>query len=250
MGAYSMDQRKAIGYTKFTVLFSAIALILAFLGIVGESSYLQADGLPTASECKRPTIVLDAGHGGEDGGACTYGGLSEKELNLLIATDLYELLSASGINVIMTRQDDRLLYDPSKDYTGHKKSMDLAERLRIACSTPDAILISIHMNAFPEAKYKGLQVYHSTATDSSRLLATVIQGNTSKFIDPENTRKVKAAGKNIYLLDRFQGTGVLIECGFLSNPEERALLNDKDYRARLAFSLFCSILQYIDGGGV
>lgn len=244
-----MIQRKTIGYVKFTALFSAFAILLALFGIVNERKTILVSKSADESEDKKPTIVLDAGHGGEDGGACTYGGLSEKELNLLIATDLYELLSASGINVIMTRTDDRLLYDPTADHAGHKKSMDLAERLRIACSTSNAILISIHMNAFPETKYKGLQVYHSIGTDSAYRLASTIQSNTKTFIDPDNTRKVKTAGKNIYLLDRFPGTGVLIECGFLSNPDERILLNDRDYRAQLTFVLFCSIIQYLDGGG-
>jgi N-acetylmuramoyl-L-alanine amidase len=189
--------------------------------------------------------VIDAGHGGEDGGACTYEGLPEKDLNLFIAKDLELMLRLCGINVVMTRTDDRLLYDPQSDYKGHKKSMDLASRLKTANETPNAILVSIHMNAFPESKYCGLQVYYSDRSNGGLKLAQMIQNTYKDRLMPSNTRKAKAAGSNIYLLHRFDGVGVLVECGFLSNESEREKLNTAEYRSQIAACLLESIVEYI-----
>ena len=231
---------------RFYALFIAIACLFAALG-----HYFDLPASSVVGEATVPpiTIVIDAGHGGEDGGACTYGGLPEKELNLLIAHDLYCLLSASGIRAVMTRSEDVLLYDPNGDYKGHKKSMDLAARLKIARETEDGLLISIHMNAFPESKYGGLQVYYSKNSPGGVTLASTVQSKNQKMLEPDNDRKVKSAGQNIYLLDRYEKTGILIECGFLSNPDDRDRLNDPTYRKKLATVIFYSIIQYISEGG-
>ena len=241
--------RRDFGYIKFASVFTALSLIFTLSGIFMPLAYRSVGSVIADTDETKITVVIDAGHGGEDGGACTYGGLAEKELNLLISSDLYILLSAAGINVIMTRTDDKLLYDPNSDFKGHKKSMDLAARLKIANNTPDAVLVSIHMNAFPEEKYSGLQVYYSVGAPEGSQLASLIQSNTQRLLDPGNDRKIKPAGKNIYLLDRFDGIGVLVECGFLSNREERARLNNEDYRHQLAFIIFCSLIQFTKLGG-
>jgi len=239
------NENNSLDLLKFSALFISVCLVLAFFGRT-----LSAVSLPVSEDNSIPvTVVLDPGHGGEDGGACTYGGMPEKELNLLIATEVYHMLSATGINVIMTRTEDILLYDPTSDHEGKKKSMDLAARLNIAQETPDAILVSIHMNAFPESKYGGLQVYYSTRSEGGRTLASYVQDDNKTFLSPDNHRKIKAAGKNIYLLDRFEGTGILVECGFLSNPDNRERLNSSVYRHELSALLFCSILRYISDGG-
>lgn len=231
------------GFFTFSLIFIAAAVILGLLA-------RQAPRPVSPASLDQPvTVVLDPGHGGEDGGACTYGGMSEKELNLLIASEVYQMLSVSGVRVIMTRSDDRLLYDPNADHKGHKKSMDLAARLRIASETPNSILLSIHMNAFPETKYGGLQVYYSPNSEGSRVLAELIQENNRTRLSPTNGRRSKEAGRSIYLLDRFEGTGVLIECGFLSNPDDRERLNSESYRHELSALIFGSILQYLSEGG-
>lgn len=234
-------------YFKITLIFLTVIFLFSVCGSFMNS---QISIIPISLHADTPeqqiTIVLDPGHGGEDGGACSYGGLFEKDLNLLISKDIYNMLFSYGINVIMTRYDDRLLYDPDSDYVGHKKSQDLANRLKIANEIPGAILISIHMNAFPEEKYRGLQVYYSLNSDKSHNLALNIQSNTKQLLDSTNKRKIKPAGSNIYLLNRTKNTGVLIECGFLSNAEERNLLNTIEYRKKLSFIISCSIIQYIE----
>ena len=234
-------------FLPFAALFIAVSVLFASIGILisDTKGFLFFPSYKSSQDIPPFTVVIDAGHGGEDGGACTYGGVPEKDLNLFIAKDLELMLRLCGINVVMTRTDDRLLYDPESDYQGHKKSMDLAERLRIAKEAPNAILISIHMNAFPEEIYSGLQVYYAKGSNDSAKLAQIIQRSCRDQLMPENTRKVKAAGSNIYLLHRFEGTGVLVECGFLSNKAEREKLNSPQYRQRLAFCFLSSILEYI-----
>lgn len=234
-------------FLYFALLFIAVSVIFSALGIsphVAEAFRLFPSSKET-QDIPSVTVVIDAGHGGEDGGACTYGGLPEKDLNLFIAKDLELMLRLCGINVIMTRNDDRLLYDPKSDYEGHKKSMDLAARLKIANETPNAILISIHMNAFPESKYSGLQVYYSDQSIDSLNLAQMIQNTCKSRLMPSNARKVKAAGSNIYLLHRFTGVGILVECGFLSNEAEREKLNTSEYRHQLAACFLEAIIEYI-----
>ena len=231
-------------------VFSTFIIISIFFSAIGiYFSAPMPEEVSTDGENGEPIIVIDAGHGGEDGGACTYGEIPEKELNLFIAQDLYDMLRFCGIDVVMTRDEDVLLYDKNSDYQGKKKSLDLAKRLEIANSTENGILISIHMNAFPEAKYKGLQVYFSPNTDSSFVLANSVQNNMRIKVMPENNRKVKKADSRIYLLDRFEGTGILIECGFLSNPEEYAKLCTEEYRKQLSLVLAETINNYIENGG-
>ena len=240
--------RKNYAYLYVFTAFILISFMFCTLGI--SLSSMKVEEASLNGDESRPVIVIDAGHGGEDGGACTYGEVAEKELNLLIAQDLRDMLRFCGIDVIMTRDEDILLYDKNSDYQGKKKSQDLAKRLEIASSTENAILISIHMNAFPETKYKGLQVYFSPHTESSYTLANSIQNNTRIKLMPDNNRKVKKADSRIYLLDRFKGTGVLIECGFLSNPEEYEKLCTEKYRSQLAVVLMSSINDYVKNGGV
>jgi N-acetylmuramoyl-L-alanine amidase len=237
---------------KTNVILGILIFVLAAAIIainVGFSNAEQGDGLekPAYVETLSTTgkiVVLDAGHGGEDGGASIYGGTPEKELNLLISYDLRDMLEAVGFKVVMTRTEDVLLYDKNSDYHDHKKSMDLANRLKIARATPGAILVSIHMNAFPETKYSGLQVYYSKNDQGSRELALAIQEINKSIISPANDRKIKQAGSNIYLLDRFENPAVLIECGFLSNDEEREKLNSPEYRQKLATCFLSAIMKY------
>lgn len=185
-------------------------------------------------------VVIDAGHGGEDGGAQSAAGLYEKEVNLAVALYLRDYLEAAGIPTVMTRTEDKLLYDPTSDYRGRKKVLDLAARLEIASSVPDSLFISIHMNAFPQTQYSGLQVWYSPAHPASEQVAQRIQTEALR-LDPGNRRRIKAAGSNIFLLDRLQTPALLVECGFLSNPAEAARLGEEAYRRQLAFTLFLAL---------
>ena len=199
--------------------------------------HTPSDAIPSSF-----TVVLDAGHGGEDGGACSADGIVEKDLNLALTLHLGEMLQANGIRVVYTRKEDSLLYDKNADYQGRKKMLDMAERLRITQEAGDCIFVSIHMNTHPLTSCKGLQVWHSENNPESIELAQRIQANV-KALQPQNTRRVKPSNGTIYLLRQLECPAVLVECGFLSNPEEARQLNDEAYRAQLALVIFASIVE-------
>ena len=190
------------------------------------------------------TVILDAGHGGEDGGAVGHVDgheVQEKNINLAITLTLRDMLEAEGINVVLTREEDVLLYDRNTDYQGRKKVLDLAARLHVGQSTQGAVFVSIHMNSFTQAKYRGLQVYYSQNHPMSKTLADSIQTRTEEQLQPDNHRATKAAGSDIFLLDQLRCPAVLVECGFLSNEEECRMLQEEAYQQKIAFLLFCSI---------
>ena len=200
----------------------------------------------TAAEHPAMTVVIDAGHGGEDGGAVSADGLAEKDLNLDIALRLHDLLTANGIPVVMTRTEDTLLYDRSVNYKGRKKALDLAARRGIAEKTQDCVFVSIHMNAYPDERYDGLQVWYSPNNAASKLLAEAVQSMARELLQPENDRQVKPATSAIYLLHHLNVPAVLVECGFLSNPAEAAKLATPEYRQKVAFSLFLAVCESLE----
>lgn len=228
-----------------------ICFLAAGLFLLAGGSLESKPDLPKEQETQpappaRPprTVIIDAGHGGEDGGAVGVTGLVEKDLNLDIAKRLCTLLEADGVRVIMTRTEDVLLYDRGADYQGRKKVLDLAARQAIGDAHPDAIFISLHANTFPEEVYHGLQVWYSPNSEQSVLLAKSIRDSVVGTLQPDNHRQSKQAGSNIFLLHKLQIPAVLVECGFLSNPAECNDLEDPAYRDRLAHALYKGLCAY------
>lgn len=244
----------SISFAMFALLFSVLSIALGLLA--GETFAAISDRDSASAASVDPTafcFVLDAGHGGEDGGAIAADGTEEAELNLQIAENLCALLRLNGNSVTMTRTEDTLLYDyynDLTDYTGQKKMYDLRNRLKITNEQKNAVYVGIHMNKFTDPQYSGLQVYYSSASSLSRNLAGMIQMNVRTSLQPENDRPIKAAGSGIYLLRELTVPAVLVECGFLSNPEECATLNTGAYRGKLATVLFLSLCNFecADGG--
>ena len=149
----------------------------------------------------------------------------------------------------MTREDDRLLYDhydDLEDYTGHKKEYDLKNRVKIAKELDECVFLSIHMNKFSNPKYSGTQIYYSKNNPSSELLARTIQNMTRAHLQPSNNRTIKPAGSSIYVLNSIDSPAVLVECGFLSNTAELNRLKDEEYQAKLALTIFSSILPSLE----
>jgi N-acetylmuramoyl-L-alanine amidase len=239
----------------FTLLLCALAWILCHgkdsdasqAALVGEMGATVPESQPAPIPC----IVIDAGHGGEDGGTSSAAGLVEKEVNLSVALALRDLCEAAGIPVVMTRVEDVLLYDRNVDFHGRKKVLDLAARRIVAEKTAaqwgDCLFVSIHMNAFPQPQYSGMQVWYGIGDPRSAEVAEAIQ-RASTALMPANTRQIKAAGSNIYLLDRIKTPAVLVECGFLSNPPEAERLSDEGYRRALAVLIFSAIAPYLGSG--
>ena len=235
-------------YLLFSVIFTVLLLIFAAIGLWLASDFNTSEEAFVASD-SHTIIIIDPGHGGEDGGAIGSNGIYEKDINLAIAKQLNDMLRAAGISTVLTRSEDILLYDPTSDYHGQKKVQDLSARREIAESYENAIFVSIHMNAFPEEKYSGLQVYYSPNNPRAKSLAQHIQATTKELLLPNNSRSIKRADQNIYLLDRLQCPAVLIECGFLSNPQECENLSDQDYQQKMALAICLSILNEISENG-
>lgn len=234
----------AARYLAGFLLFSLSLGLAALLMMPAASAVYTRPAVILAEH--PPVIVIDAGHGGEDGGASGSDGTLEKDLNLLVADSVAEILAAAGYDVRRTRSDDRLLYDlygELSDYTGHKKTYDLRNRLRFTREADAALLVSIHMNKFPDARYHGLQVYYSAAQPLSQAVAGNIQSYTKRYLQPDNTREIKRATSAIYLLHRCEIPAVMVECGFLSNDAELAQLKDETYRLTLALTIACAVAE-------
>jgi N-acetylmuramoyl-L-alanine amidase len=238
------------GFLLFIVIFSAITLGISalFLLLSGEMPVMSATEEDDGAD--RLVVILDAGHGGEDGGAVGVDGTKEKDLNLDLTLMLAAQLRAAGVTVILTREDDRLLYDKNGDYAGKKKQLDLAARLgamadtKEDCPEGEILFISIHMNSYPSPSVSGFQVWYSGNDPSSKTLAEAVQQTVCRSLQPDNKRAVKLSGSNIYLLDRATLPAILVECGFLTNAEECRMLSSEEYRRELAFSMALAILKF------
>ena len=183
-------------------------------------------------------IVIDPGHGGEDGGATSCTGLLESQYNLEISKRLNDLLCLLGYNTMMIRKTDTSVY--VKETTiAEKKISDLKERVRMVNEAGNALLVSIHQNFFAESQYSGAQVFYSK-TDGSEQLAKHMQAELVSKLNPSSRRKCKQC-TGVYLMTHIDCPGVLVECGFISNPEEEAKLRDAAYQKKLCCIIAASI---------
>lgn len=213
--------------------------ILCCLGVIGGCFWQTAFRKEEAVlfQMMDVTIVLDAGHGGWDPGKTGTQGENEKVLNLAIVEKLASHLEQSGAEVILTRTGD--------DALGGKKQADMAERRRIANESDADILVSIHQNAFPSAKAKGAQVFYYSGSAEGKRLAESVQESLRQRVDGSNQRQAKE-NQAYYILRTTEIPAVIVECGFLSNQEEETLLNDSAYQEKLAWAIYCGILDYFE----
>lgn len=186
-----------------------------------------------------PVIIIDAGHGGEDGGAVASDGTVEKDINLKIALQTAKFLKIYGFEVIMTRETDVSTSDGDKFI----KREDLENRLNLMKENQNAVFVSIHLNKFTTSAARGSQVFYSKYGDSKRL-GDLIQKSIIDNLQPENKRVNKQATSSTYLLHNAVVPAVLVECGFLSNEAELLRLKDVEYQKKLAFSITGGILDY------
>lgn len=226
-----------------------ILCCLAFLLLSYISYSKVAESAAAMTGAQTRTIVVDAGHGGEDGGASGKSGVPEKTINLAIAQDLSRLLSVSGFRVVMTRTSDVSVADGNLDTIRERKVSDLHNRLKIIEEQGDCIFVSIHQNHFTESRYSGTQVFYSTNNSDSKLLAENIRSRVISLLQKDNTRETKPATSSIYLLWETKVPAILVECGFLSNSAEEARLNDPAYQKQMAFSIYCGLLDYCNPEG-
>ena len=200
----------------------------------------------TKQNANQPIVIIDAGHGGFDGGAVSDDGTVEKDINLSIALYLQEYLAIFNIKTIMIRETDCSVEDNGLNTIRQKKSSDLHNRMKIMEETDNAIFVSIHQNKFPDGKYSGTQVFYSPKTkDESQVLAQTIQDYIVNTLQKDNKRQIKECGTSVFLMYNAVKPAVLVECGFLSNSEETQRLKSSEYQKKIAFCIAMGIQNYL-----
>ncbi len=236
-----MKKSKWVGLLPYYLLIAILCIGGSQLSSRTVTAYYQNTPVERSH-----TIILDAGHGGIDGGATSCTGVLESTMNLEIALRLNDLLRFLGHDAVMIRTTDTSIYTEGSTIAAQKVS-DLKERVRICNETENAILLSIHQNTFSDSRYGGAQVFYAD-TVGSRELAQKLQDQIAKTINPGSNRKSKP-GKTVYLLENIQCTGILVECGFLSNPEEEAKLRDAGYQQYLCGVIANALSEYLKNHG-
>lgn len=222
--------------------FSAAALVaLGLLAAVllwgGGEGTSQTSAIPGGVR-----VVIDAGHGGEDGGAVASDGTVESAINLDIARRLDVILTFWGCDTKLLRNEDISLHDPDAATIRQKKVSDIRNRVKLVNEEPEPRLISIHQNIFPQAKYHGAQVFYANGP-LGQPWAKLTQENLKRCLDPENDRVEKPISHDIYLMNHITCPAILVECGFLSNPDELSKLKEPGYQTALAAVIAASYLQ-------
>ena len=231
-------------FNKQTLRFAAcMAGIFAFLAVCAR---VTDSAVPTSAEAsERPVIVLDAGHGGLDSGAVGKSGVLEKDVNLSVVKHLRQLLEPSGFRTVLTRDEDISIYDPGVEGIRNQKLSDMDNRLEIIQSYPDSIFLCIHQNNYTDPKYFGGQMFYNNNNPDNRTLAQIMQARFAQ-LQPGNDREIKLSGDELFLLKSNKNPSLMIECGFLSNPEEEAKLATEEYQQQLAFTIYSGVLEYVD----
>ena len=213
------------------------AALLAVWGLLtfalGRLDGLVAPAVRPVSVTRAAPLILDAGHGGEDGGAVSVTGVPESRVNLEIVQKLRDTLALYGVDPVVLREEDVSLHDPEASTLREKKRSDLKNRVRAVEAVEGGTLLSIHQNSYPGSQYRGAQVFYAP-TGGSRELAELLQTALREELQPDNGRKAKPIPESVYLMNHVSCPAVLVECGFLTNPEEEALLRDGGYQRQLA----------------
>ena len=226
----------------------SLAVVFACAVFASRSVTVLSAVMAPAEMPLLPTVVLDPGHGGEDGGAVSPDGLKESTLNLEISLRARDLLRFLGLSVVMTRETDVSIYSPDAATVSEKKVSDLKNRVRLVGEIENAVLLSIHQNKFSESKYKGAQVFYAPTTGSKEL-AERLQSVFDSQVDPSNHRLAKQS-QSVYLLNKIHCPGVIVECGFLSNPEETKQLQTNEYQKLLVTAICAGLTLFLEACAV
>lgn len=224
--------------TLLPVYLTVLSLLLISALICSEAVTVLSESAPINA---RTCVIIDAGHGGVDGGATSCTGKLESSFNLEIALRLNDLMHLLGLETKMIRTEDISVYTEGNTIAA-KKMSDLKERVRICNAEDRAILVSIHQNNFDDSRYNGAQVFYS-ATPGSADLANKLQATLIRTLNPGSRRATKQAS-SIYLMEHINCTGILIECGFLSNPEEEARLRSEEYQKKLCCVITAAVSTF------
>lgn len=229
--------RKSI---KLTISIIGCFVLLAVCARVTENA------LPTsAGASEKPVIVIDAGHGGLDSGAVGISGVLEKDVNLSIVLALKDMFEMSGFKVVLTRSEDISIYSPGVEGIRNQKLSDMDNRLKIIQNYPDSIFLCVHQNNYTDPQYFGGQMFYNNNNPNNRTLATIMQKRFAA-LRPGNDREIKLSGNELFLLKSNPNPSLMIECGFLSNPEEEQLLSTWEFQQKVAFTIYGGVLEFID----
>lgn len=240
-GGILKKHRLSVIIIAFLFLFIIIALIL-YTSFCNRKTVLASANVP-----KFDTVILDAGHGGADGGAVAPDGTLEKHINLRITLKIKALLELNGYNVILTRNSDESIHDEQAETLRQKKVSDIRNRKKVIDSHPDAIFVSIHQNKFYESSVHGAQVFYSKNNALSSFLAQSISESIVAEIQSDNPRQIKKSGTEIYLLYNSKIPSVMVECGFLSNNDDLNNLKNESFQKKLALAITKGIVNYSKG---
>lgn len=225
---------------KMVTVYALVVFVFLMLSFLGnEATTAIAQRIPME---RSQTIIIDAGHGGEDGGAVSVTGEKESVINLQISLRLNDLLHLLGYHTHMIRTIDESVAG-SGNTIAARKAADLKERARTVNETENGILVSIHQNTFPQDRYRGAQIFYAPE-EKSRELAEMLQSAFVATLNPASNRSAKKAD-GIYLMQNIRKPGVLIECGFLSNHQEEALLKTKEYQQKICCVIAASLGQFL-----
>ena len=232
-----------LNFKKLVYILSISAMIIVTftLSLSMYNQTLEVLSLPTTGK----VVVIDPGHGGEDPGAVSPGGTEESHINLAVAKRLKEYLEQDGTVVIMTREDDSGLYEKGGTFR-QRKRQDLERRRQIVIDSNADLFVSIHVNKFPQSKYYGAQTFYLAGDKEAERLAKIIQARLIEVLDRNNKRQAKASN-DYYILKNNNSVSVLVECGFLSNPQEEELLKDARYQDKIAWAIYTGIVEYLAG---
>ena len=225
---------------KLVLLWLVGLLLLIYM----LSDALSSESVSVSLPVKGRIVVIDPGHGGLDGGAVSKSGVAEKDINLKIAIFLKELFESDGAKVIMTRSEDLSLHSDENATVKNKKRQDLLKRREIANNSGADMMISIHLNKFEQSKYKGAQVFYEPNFQDSKKLASSIQKSLKQNLDSSNTRMEMPIDSSKLQFKNLSVPSVIVECGFLSNPEESLLLSTEEYQRKVAVAVYLGVLEF------
>jgi len=213
--------------------------IFTFMFTTAKEPVKETVSLPVSGK----TVILDAGHGVPDEGAQSSRGTTEAESNLKIALKVQNLLEQSGCTALLTRSDENAIYDIDSKTLKQKKISDIHNRVKIGNESSADAFVSIHLNKIPQSQYYGWQTFYKEGNANGKKLAVAIQNSLNNSIDKENNRVSKTID-NVYIIKHIEIPTTIVECGFLSNPEEEKQLLDDDYQNRLAWGIYSGIINY------
>jgi len=236
--------KKTLRKLTYFLIIALVLLVLLLYPLIKEHV------MPARSEFvfnSQRVLVLDPGHGGADGGAVSLSGVHESVINLDIAKRIDAIMGLFGVEVVMTRDTEELNYPDDANTIRKRKVADTKKRVELINSIDNAVLISIHQNIYPGKQPFGAQVFYSDKTPEGKELAVHTQNILRNTLNPNNKRQAVKVPNEVYILNNVDCTAILIECGFLSNPEEEALLQTDRYKLRIAWAVASAYLSFFGG---